>query len=303
MMKLLSRRLLLVFALLCSVITTAVYGQNSISTNQLSYAYNEPIVISWSYTDWQDGDWIALYPSTVAPPLPAGSTMWIYIQTLTQDYVPGQRLTGNVTFDSNLPEETGTQGWPLRAGSYRVHIVRDVSSPYPVVVSSANLTVTPPPPMVLPPPPPPSPFVPSAPSSPVSSHPACIAATTAVSTTSTHIPPLDNTVVSKIGFGSCYQPSRQRDASLWQHVRNELGYGSNNSNDNNGVWVWLGDNMYADTDNADRKRLAYNTARNDPFYRQYGPVADPKIPTAGTWDGTYIFCKRNDHIYLCMYVL
>jgi hypothetical protein len=243
----------------------------SITTNKASYLYNEAIVITWSYTSAQaqEADWIALYPSSVATPLPSGSTMWIYMSSLTQALIAGTRLSGSVTFDANDPYETGLQEWPLSAGSYRVHIVRDVAAPYPTVVSSATFTVSPAPPVPIPP---------TAPGAPVPSNPVCIAATTPVSTNNTHLPAADGMVVTKVGFSSCYKPALQTSPVLWQHVRNKLSVDS--------VWVWLGDNMYADTDNANTKRVAYNTARNNVYYSQYGPVAEPKIPTTGTWDGT-----------------
>ena len=272
-MKLLSIILQTLFLCILSII---VQGQNSVTTNKGTFAYNEAITISWSYSGGQNGDWIAIYPSSSSAPLPSGSTMWVYIKSLTQTRKVGTRLSGSVTFNANAPVETGTQAWPLSAGSYMAHIVRDVAAPYPTVTSSAIFTVTAPPTAPV------APISPSAPSPPVSSHPNCIAATTAVSTTNTHIPPMNGMVVSKVGFGSCYKPAAQKSAVLWQHVRNSLN--------TNSVWVWLGDNMYADTDNANTKRIAYNTACNDPYYSQYGPVANPKIPTTGTWDGKYNNC-------------
>jgi hypothetical protein len=67
------------------------------------------------------------------------------------------------------------------------------------------------------------------------------------------------------------------------HVRNNFATDS--------VFDWLGDNMYSDeTYGRDKdqelKRKAYNAARDDTHYATFGPVADPKIPTTGTWDGT-----------------
>lgn len=44
--------------------------------------------------------------------------------------------------------------------------------------------------------------------------------------------------------------------------------------------------MYADTNDMDEKREAYNEARDDLFYSTSGPVPETKIPTIGTWDGT-----------------
>lgn len=262
------------FAVVSILLATLVDGQ-MITTNKTLYAPNEPIVISWSYTSSSTGDWIGLYPATATVPLPSGSTMWVYVRSLTQRLQSGTRLSGSVSFDSGNPIETGLQSWPLSPGSYKVHVVRDVSAPYPVVASSATFTVG----GSAPPPTTPVPTPTASPPTTVS-NPACTVATTAVSSV-THLPPNDGMTVSKLAFSSCYKSSSQSSATLWQHVRSTFG--------NDSAWVWLGDNMYADTDNQNTKRQAYNTARNDQYYSQYGPVANPKIPTTGTWDGTTVF--------------
>lgn len=106
---------------------------------------------------------------------------------------------------------------------------------------------------------------------------------TRFSTQNTHIPPHDGILVRTIAFGSCYKPGHQIDDRLWKHLRQEFVV----SNSNTTVWCWLGDNMYEDTNDMNRKREAYNAARNDIFYATSGPVAEPKIPTTGTWDGMY----------------
>ena len=107
-----------------------------------------------------------------------------------------------------------------------------------------------------------------------------------VSTQNTHIPPHDGTLVRNIVFSSCYKPEKQIDDRLWKHFRQEFVPKSNSTET---VWCWLGDNMYEDTNDMNRKREAYNAARDDIFYATSGPVAEPKIPTTGTWDGMYCF--------------
>ncbi len=60
--------------------------------------------------------------------------------------------------------------------------------------------------------------------------------------------------------------------------------------------------MYMDTDDQDLKRAKYNAARDNQYYSTYGPVANPKIPTTGTWDD-HDYAWNNmvskDSEYLC----
>jgi hypothetical protein len=112
----------------------------------------------------------------------------------------------------------------------------------------------------------------------------CTAATTAVSD-ATHLPPTDGMAISKVAFSSCFKPSQQINNALWQHVRTIFGSGS--------VWNWLGDNMYDDSTSMETKRIAYNAAREDPYYSALGPLAEPKIPTTGTWDD-HDYAYNND---------
>lgn len=90
----------------------------------------------------------------------------------------------------------------------------------------------------------------------------------------THEQPRAGAQVSRIAFGSCFEPDNQVDNSLWDHLRNEF---------KPQLWVWLGDNIYADGEDMDKKRYSYNMAKNDPQYLGYGPLASPKIPVTGTW--------------------
>jgi len=105
----------------------------------------------------------------------------------------------------------------------------------------------------------------------------CYNATVEVSTQNTHLPPRDGMLISSIAFGSCFKPNLQSDHQLWKHFRAHF-------NASHSLWNWLGDNMYADSNRMNDKRTAYNAARDDTFYAAYGPVAEPKIPTTGTWD-------------------
>jgi hypothetical protein len=105
--------------------------------------------------------------------------------------------------------------------------------------------------------------------------PVCSAALSPPST-NTHIVPIEQSYLSIVAFSSCYKPSYQISDLLWKHVRTALGPE---------LWLWLGDNMYADGNNMEDKRIAYNAARDDVRYAAYGPIASPKIPVMATWVG------------------
>jgi hypothetical protein len=101
----------------------------------------------------------------------------------------------------------------------------------------------------------------------------CTKATEFVSS-GVHLNPTPGAAVSKIAFGSCFEPGNQIDSKLWDHMRQTF---------QPDLWVWLGDNVYADGEDMERKRMAYNLGKSDPFYRDHGPMAEPKIPVTGTW--------------------
>ena len=89
-----------------------------------------------------------------------------------------------------------------------------------------------------------------------------------------HLNPTPMTSLSKIAFGSCFDAEKQIDSRLWRHMREVF---------QPDLWVWLGDNAYADGEDIEVKRATYNANKQDLYYAQYGPVADPKIPVTGTW--------------------
>ena len=101
----------------------------------------------------------------------------------------------------------------------------------------------------------------------------CTPAESAISSTR-HLYPTENAVVTRIAYGSCYKPEEQISSVLWEDVRNFRP----------DLFIWLGDNVYNAGRNMDSKRRAYNEGRDDLYYRLYGPVAEPKIPVTGTWD-------------------
>jgi hypothetical protein len=163
--------------------------------------------------------------------------------------------SGALTFNSVA---NAGWGWPLTCGTWKAHIVASSSSAddYTAAVSSAEFVIA------------------GNPQCPDNVG-VCDVANIPVSSTS-HFPPSDSMQISNVAFSSCFKPSRQINNVLWKHVRDNFGSLS--------VWNWLGDNIYADTTSMQTKRIAYNNARDDIYYSNYGPVAEPKIPTTGTWD-------------------
>ena len=61
---------------------------------------------------------------------------------------------------------------------------------------------------------------------------------------------------------------------FWKHVREFQP----------DLFIWLGDNVYADGKDMEKKRKRYNEVREDKYYRKYGPIGDPKIPVTGIWE-------------------
>lgn len=48
-----------------------------------------------------------------------------------------------------------------------------------------------------------------------------------------------------------------------------------------------------------RTKVAYNNARDDQYYSAFGPVAEPKIPTTGTWDDHDFAWNNMGKYYSC----
>ena len=62
---------------------------------------------------------------------------------------------------------------------------------------------------------------------------------------------------------------------MWKHLRDDF---------RPDLWIWLGDNAYSDGEDMNYKRRMYNEAREDNYYKRYGPIGSPKIPVTGIWD-------------------
>ncbi|WP_066830572.1 alkaline phosphatase D family protein [Rufibacter ruber] len=74
--------------------------------------------------------------------------------------------------------------------------------------------------------------------------------------------------LSVIALGSCN--SQERDQPLWQEILKNQPQ----------LWVWLGDNIYGDTDDMQVLQAKYQKQLQQPDYRQLLQ----RVPVIGTWD-------------------
>ncbi len=80
---------------------------------------------------------------------------------------------------------------------------------------------------------------------------------------------LDTTVVlTKIAFGSCNK--QYLDQSYWDKIAAE----------ETDLWVWLGDNIYADTRSMRKMKGIYNDQKNNIYYKKM----NEQTPVIGIWD-------------------
>lgn len=74
--------------------------------------------------------------------------------------------------------------------------------------------------------------------------------------------------LTTIAFGSCNNQSKAQD--MWQYIE------ANNPD----LWIWLGDNIYGDTEDMEVMLNKYKLQRSHPEYQQF--IA--KCPVLGIWD-------------------
>ncbi|WP_394750026.1 alkaline phosphatase D family protein [Spongiimicrobium salis] len=89
-------------------------------------------------------------------------------------------------------------------------------------------------------------------------------------TCKSHLTPLpeDDTTAFTIAFGSCNR--QELENLLWDDILNEKP----------DLWIWGGDNIYADTSNRDSLRSMYTEQNNIQGYRKLKNT----VPVIGTWD-------------------
>jgi alkaline phosphatase D len=78
----------------------------------------------------------------------------------------------------------------------------------------------------------------------------------------------ENTLVSKIAFGSCNFQFRPQP--IWKSIMKE----------NPQLWIWLGDNIYADTHDTLVMRKKYAQQLANPDYKEFMKT----VPIIGVWD-------------------
>ncbi|MEL7269902.1 MAG: alkaline phosphatase D family protein [Bacteroidota bacterium] len=71
-----------------------------------------------------------------------------------------------------------------------------------------------------------------------------------------------------IAFGSCNKTNEEN--VFWDDILNE----------NPNVWIWGGDNIYADTEDMQKMEAIYQEQKNIPGYK----ALSTKVPIIGTWD-------------------
>lgn len=236
----------------------AVTGMVSVS--KTAYGEGENIVVSLDWQTFKGAPWVSLWPADSDPSsLPSPSPYWVYLCSGSQDTACGSDgPTSSSSVSVTLGKDSaGSWSWPLGCGKWRAYLIpSDEWNPYYESVASSE------------------PFI-------VGGEASCeeqvCNADDELMVDNSHLPPENGAVISKIAFSSCFKPESQTHGSdLWEHVRENYATES--------VWNWLGDNMYSDTNDVQVKRKAYEGARNDKLYSKFGPVAEPKIPTTGTWD-------------------
>jgi alkaline phosphatase D len=72
----------------------------------------------------------------------------------------------------------------------------------------------------------------------------------------------------RIAFGSCN--NQTRDQSHWHWIARE----------NPQLWIWLGDNIYADKASIEDRAVWYQTLKENPDYKKF----IDRVPVIGTWD-------------------
>ncbi len=74
--------------------------------------------------------------------------------------------------------------------------------------------------------------------------------------------------LSRIAFGSCNREDEPQP--LWELIGRQRPQ----------LWIWLGDNIYGDTDDMDVMRAKYARQNGQPSYRKFVS----QVPVIGTWD-------------------
>ena len=96
----------------------------------------------------------------------------------------------------------------------------------------------------------------------------CQSPKTTISTTQNQSQQVSQKVFTTIAFGSC--SDQKRPQPLWDDIVAQKP----------DLWIWLGDNIYGDSQNMDTLRAKYNLQKNNPVYQQLRQ----STPIIGVWD-------------------
>ena len=79
---------------------------------------------------------------------------------------------------------------------------------------------------------------------------------------------LSQTPITTIAFGSC--SDQKRPQPLWDDIVAQKAQ----------LWIWIGDNIYGDTENMDTLRAKYDLQKSNPIYQQLRQSTS----VIGVWD-------------------
>lgn len=92
---------------------------------------------------------------------------------------------------------------------------------------------------------------------------------------------LTDQALTRVAFGSCNEQTK--DQSYWRLI----------AQDQPQLWIWLGDNIYADRANIDVRGQWYSAQKNNGFYKSF----TDQVPVIGTWDDHDFFDGGADAGY------
>ncbi len=92
---------------------------------------------------------------------------------------------------------------------------------------------------------------------------------------------LSNEPLRRIAFGSCNDQTKRQDH--WQWIARE----------NPQLWIWLGDNIYADKASLGDRRAWYRLLKENADYKKF----IDQVPVIGTWDDHDYYNENADSSY------
>ena len=228
-------------------------GDGTVTMESNYFLYNDQIPITVTTSKKASDLWVGIWhekdaPGTVYTVSDVPSAMWISLCEL-DDHACLSKKTHTVTFSSSTDWDSDLEiSWPLCNGKWTACLIdaddNNLGCSEDFFVNGGSCTGL------------------------------CRPASGDLSELH-HAQPKEGTPLTKIAFGSNFAPGNQVDDTLWKHVRETF---------QPDLWVWLGNFINAEGENLQHKRDAYNLNKHDTFYSQMGPLAEPQIPVAATWN-------------------